>query len=115
MATFVVIPPRECLENALAEFVGRVLPGVKMSPAVSEAFLASLEFEANRNDDTYFVHREDLPGQRDTVGDLIDLYGAEAGDHIVEIGNAAGGKPATTRRCSVKVRGALLAGRASDG
>ena len=104
MATFVVIPPRECLENALAEFLGRILPGVKSSPAVCESFLASLEFEANRGDDTYFVHREDLPGHRDTVGDLIDLFGAEEGDHISDIGHASGGKPAAVRRCTVKGR-----------
>jgi hypothetical protein len=104
MATFVVIPPRECLENALAEFLGRWLPGVKSSPAVSEALLASLEFEANRIDDTYFVHREDLPGQRDTAGDLIDLFGAEPGDHILEIGHASAGKPAAVRRCTLKGR-----------
>ena len=104
MAAFVVIPPRECLENALAEFVGRVLPGVKVGTGVSEAFIAALEFEANRACDTYFVHREDLPGQRDTASELIDLYGAEAGDHISEIGNASGGKPAAVRRCSVKAR-----------
>lgn len=104
MATFYLIPPRECLEAAVAEFVGRVLPGVAAPPVVTESFLAALEFEANRSDDTYFVHREDLPADRDVVSDLTDAFGAEPGDKVVEIGTAAGGRVATVRSCTILAR-----------
>lgn len=110
MATFLVIPPRECLETALAEFVGRVLPGVPVSPAVREQFLQSLEFEANRRDDTYFVHREDLPGHRDPASELIELFGAEPGDSVYDIGLATALRTAPVRRCTIKGRVSAGAG-----
>jgi hypothetical protein len=101
MATFYLIPPRECLEQAVAEFLARVLPGLPSDPAVADALLAAVEFEANRTDDVYLVHREDLSGGRDVVTDLIDGFGAEPGDRVVEIGATAGGWPAQVRRCTV--------------
>ena len=104
MATFYVIPPRECLEQSVVEFLGRVLPGVPSSPAVVEAFLGALEFEANRNEDTFFIHREDLAGFDDPVRELIDTFGAESGDRIVEIGAAPASRAATVRRCTVRDR-----------
>ena len=104
MATFFVIPPRECLEQSLVGFLGRVLPGVPSSPAVVEALLGALELEANRADDTYFIHREDLAGFDDPVRELIESFGAESGDRIVEIGAAPASRAATVRRCTVRER-----------
>lgn len=101
MATFYLIPPRECLEQAVAEFLARVLPGLPADPAISEALLAAVEFEANRTDDVYLVHREDLPGSGDVVTDLTVGFGAEAGDRVVEIGSATSTRPAPVRRCTV--------------
>jgi len=68
MATFYLIPPRECLEQAVSEFLARILPGVPCDHTVTEAILAAVEFEANRTGDVYLIHREDLPGGRDAVG-----------------------------------------------
>ncbi len=104
MATFFVVPPRECLEQTLAEFVGRVLPGVPTSPAVVESFLGALELEANRIEDVFFVHREDLGGFDDPVRELIEAFGAEAGDKVVEIGATVSSRAATLRRCTVRDR-----------
>jgi hypothetical protein len=101
MATFFVIPPRECLEQAVAEFLGRVLPGLPAEPTVTDSLLAAVEFEANRAGDVYLVHREDLPGSRDVVNDLIDAFGAERGDTVVEIGNSSAGRMANVRKCQV--------------
>lgn len=104
MATFYVIPPRECLEQALVEFLGRVLPGVPTSPAVVEAFLGALELEANRAEDVFFIHREDLGGFDDPVRELIEAFGAEPGDQVIEIGATVSSRPATLRRCTVRER-----------
>ncbi len=104
MATFYVIPPRECFEQSLVGFLGRVLPGVTSSPAVVEALLGALELEANRADDTFFVHREDLAGFDDPVRELIDSFGAESGDRVVEIGAASASRVAPVRRCTVRGR-----------
>lgn len=104
MATFFVIPPRECLEQAVVEFLGRVLPMVPTSPAVVESFLGALELEANRAEDVFFVHREDLGGFDDPVRELIESFGAETGDKVVEISAAFGGRIANVRRCTVRER-----------
>lgn len=104
MATFFVIPPRECLEQAIVEFVGRVLPSVPTSPAVLEAFLGALELEANRQEDVFFIHREDLGGFDDPVRELIEAFGAETGDKVIEIGATVSSRAATLRRCTVRER-----------
>lgn len=104
MATYFLIPPRECLEQAVADFLTRVLPGLPAEPAVTDALLAAVEFEANRSGDVYLIHREDLPGTADPVSDLIEAFGAETGDKVVEIGATAGGRAAHVRRCTVSVR-----------
>ena len=98
MSTFFVLPPRECLEHAVAEFVARLLPGLSAPPAVAEALLAALEFEANRADDAFFVHREELAGSGDTAADLRDGFGAELGDRVIDIGFTGNDSPATARR-----------------
>lgn len=101
MATFFLIPPRECLEQAVSEFLARILPGVPADHTVTEAVLAAVEFEANRAGDVYLIHREDLPGGRDVVRDLVTGFGAEPGDAVVEIGTPAGGRVAPVRRCTI--------------
>lgn len=98
MSTFFVLPPRECLEFAVADFVARVLPGLSAPPAVADALLAALEFEANRDDDAYFVHREELAGSGDTAADLMTGFGAAPGDRVVDIGFTGNSRPATARR-----------------
>jgi len=101
MATFFVLPPRERIEQALAEFIDRVLPGLNAPPAVCESLLAALELEANRPDDVYFVHREELTGMTDLATDLMVGFGAEAGDTIHEIHSTAAGHTAAVRRSAV--------------
>jgi hypothetical protein len=102
MATFYLIPPRECVEQAFAEFLARILPGVPVEHTVTETLLAAIEFDANRTGDVYLIHREDLPGNADPVRDLIAAFGAEAGDAVVEIGTPAAGRTAPVRRCVVR-------------
>jgi len=111
MSTFYVIPPRECLEQAVAELLGRVLPGLPVEPGISEALLSAVEFEANRYGDVYLVHREDLPGTRDVVNDLIEAFGAEPGDRVIEVSATTGGRKAQTRQCTVKAVSATSAAR----
>ena len=110
MATFYLIPPRECVEQAFADFLARILPGVPVEHTVSEALLSAIEFEANRAGDVYLIHREDLPGGADPVRDLVAAFGAEPGDAVVEIGTPAAGRTAAVRKCVI--RGAVSDRRA---
>lgn len=102
MAKFFLIPPRECLEQAVADFLARILPGVPVDHTVTEAVLAAVEFEANRADDVYLIHREDLPGGRNVEHDLVTAFGAETGDSVAEIGTATAGRTATVRHTTIR-------------
>ncbi len=93
MATFYLLPPRECLEQAVAEFVRRIVPGVPVPESLCEQILDSLVGQAG---DSYFVHREDLAGGP-VAADLADGFGAEPGDAVIEVGTAVGNRPATVR------------------
>jgi hypothetical protein len=98
MATFYVLPPRECLEQAAADFLARVLPGVAAPPTLWESILDTALVPAR---DLYVVHREDLPGEGDLADDLTSGFGAEPGDAVIEVGLAVGAAPARVRRWTV--------------
>ncbi|HET6573956.1 MAG TPA: hypothetical protein VFG68_10170 [Fimbriiglobus sp.] len=98
MSTFYVLPPRECMEQAAAAFVARVLPGVPAPATLWEDLLGLLVAGCP---ETFFVHREDLPGDGELAEDLAIGFGAEPGDVVAEVGLAAGPAPARVRRWSV--------------
>ncbi len=95
MSTFVVLPPRECLEQAAAEFVCRLMPGIAAPATLWETLL---DHVASASVDTYFVHREDLPREGHLADDLAAGYGAESGDEVIEVGLSLGAAPARLRR-----------------
>lgn len=96
MATFYVLPPRECLEQAVAEFVGKLVPGLPVPAALCEQILTSVAESAGDAGGMYFIHREDLAGGP-VLADLADGFGAEPGDQVVEVGLAVAGRPANVR------------------
>ncbi len=104
MATFYVLPPRECLEQAVAAFLDRLAPGLPAPATACDDLLAGL---AAAHPGTYLLHREDLPGG-DPAADLIDGFGAEPGDEVVEVGLSVGGRVPPVRRWAVP--GAVFAG-----
>ena len=86
MSTFYVLPPREAVEHRLAALTEALLPGLPSGPQAWASLVTALT--AGR--DAYVVHREELPGVGDTLTDLIEGYGAEPGDRVVEV---SGGSP----------------------
>lgn len=98
MSTFYVLPPRECLEQNASDFVARVLPGVPAPATLWEDLLGHL---VTGSPDTFFIHREDLPGEGDVADDLVAGFGAEPGDTVVEVGLANGATPTRVRRWMV--------------
>lgn len=98
MSTFYVLPPRECLEQATAEFAARVLPGVPAPATLWEDLLGQI---VAGSPDTFFIHREDLSGEGNVADDLAAGFGAEPGDAVVEVGLATGSAPPRVRRWTV--------------
>ena len=97
MTAFFVLPPRECLEQSAADFLRRTVPGLAPPADLLERVLAAL---TDAHPDTYFVHREDLPGD-DPAGGLRDGFGADPGDQVFDVSLAPVGGAAGVRRWSV--------------
>lgn len=83
MATFYVLPPRECLNRSAAEMLGRLLPGLPLPADTWDAVAESVA--GGWPADVYLVPRDDLP-EGEPVGDsLAACFGAEPGDRVVEV------------------------------
>jgi hypothetical protein len=90
MATFYLLPPRTCLEQAFGELLARLLPGLPLPVESWEAITDRIGSAANWPDDVFLVPRDDLP-EGDPVGEsLAAAFGAEPGDRVVEVSLARG-------------------------
>ncbi|QDU20388.1 hypothetical protein [Urbifossiella limnaea] len=78
MATFYILPPRACLDDAVAAFLGKLLPGL---PAPSWDRLA----DGLGRPGVYFVPRDELPDGESLAEALAGGFGAEFGDRVVEV------------------------------
>lgn len=80
MATFYILPPQACLDDALAAFLGKFLPGL---PVPVNAWDRLAERLARPG--VYLVSRDDLPDPTPLPAALADGFGAEPGDRVVEV------------------------------
>jgi hypothetical protein len=94
MAVFYLLPPRSFLGDRLAALVQGVLPGIDCDVAARlrlvEACLAALGDRA----DVFVVFRDELPAGEAPGRALVDSFGAEPGDEVVEV--RPGGRPGET-------------------
>jgi hypothetical protein len=101
MAVFYLLPPRPFLGERCATFLQTFLPGLDWDAAdrvqLADLFGAAL---AGRSD-VFLVHREDLPAGELPGRALIDAFGAEVGDEVVEVHPGAGAGEVRTRRWRV--------------
>ncbi|HUR54948.1 MAG TPA: hypothetical protein VMZ71_12520 [Gemmataceae bacterium] len=86
MATFYVLPPRDCLDQAVADLFTRLLPGLPL-PADGWA-VVSEQLAASWPADVFLVPRDDLPEGEPVGNALASGYGAESGDRVVEVRRA---------------------------
>lgn len=84
VATFYILPSRPLVGERLSHLLESWLPGIHCafsSEELAEGFGSFL----NRQTDSYIVFREDLPLEADPVQALIDGFGAEEGDEVIEV------------------------------
>jgi hypothetical protein len=84
MATFYVLPPRDCLESAVSELFCKLLPGLPLPADAWDTLTCHLAHVSEWGNDVYFVPRDELP-EGDLSSALSDAYGAEPGDRVVEV------------------------------
>jgi hypothetical protein len=83
MATFYLLPPRQCLDQAVGELFGRLLPGLPLPVDAWEALAQHLCAVAGWSG-VFLVPRDELP-DGDPARALAEGYGAEPGDRVVEV------------------------------
>ncbi len=83
MAVFYVLPPRRLLGDCLARALRPFVPGVVISEDVCADLVDSLVTGSPESDETYVVHREDLPDGEEVNTALRAGFGAETGDRVV--------------------------------
>ena len=85
MATFYVLPPRSCLEESLSSLFGKFLPGLPLPVDSWEAVVDRLASIAAWPADVYLVTRDDLAPGESVAESLESHFGAEPGDHVIEV------------------------------
>lgn len=90
MATFYLLPPRSCLEQALGEVLARLLPGLPLPADSWDAVTDRVGSAANWPADVFLVPRDDLPEGETVASALAAAFGAEPGDRVVEVSLARG-------------------------
>jgi hypothetical protein len=85
MATFYLLAARAVLGDHLADLLGALMPGVEWTVQVrrrmAELLLESLEL----SDEVFLVFRDELPRGTPVESALVEGYGAEPGDEVVEV------------------------------
>ena len=84
MATFYVLPPRECLEKAVADVCAKLLPGLPLPLDVWGLVAEPLGAAAGWGADVFLVPRDELL-DGPLAHALAEGYGAEPGDRVVEV------------------------------
>lgn len=87
MATFYLLPPRECLERAVTDLFAKLLPGLPLPADSWDAVAGQLAAVAGWGDGVFLVPRDELPDGEPGAA-LAEGYGAEPGDRVVDVGLA---------------------------
>ncbi|QJW92772.1 hypothetical protein [Frigoriglobus tundricola] len=105
MATFYVLPPRACLEQAVSDLFGKLLPGLPLPVDSWDTLAAHIGTSAGWGDDVFLVPRDELP-EGDVSEALAGGYGAEPADRVIEVSLA---RPARAWALPAGVSGATAA------
>jgi hypothetical protein len=90
MATFYLLPPRACLEQALKQFLQRFVPGLPLPEDCWDLLVERLAAAAGWPCDVFLITRDELPDDQLETATLMAAFGAEVGDEIVEVSTPAG-------------------------
>ncbi len=80
MSTFYLLPPRILAGHQLLALLGLAGNQPDRLLELCEAVARAVE-----NGETFVIYREDLPAGEDPAQALVDGFGAEPGDEVIEI------------------------------
>lgn len=85
MATFYVLPSRNLFGQRFGELFGSLFPGTQYSPWDWPELAESLAGLVEGHADAHLVYREDLDEQISVKDALLQHFGADVDDEIIEI------------------------------
>jgi hypothetical protein len=83
MAVFYVLPPRRMLGEFLAQALRPYVPGIAIDQEACADLVDSFVTDTPAEEESYVVHREDLPDGEEMNSVLRAGFGAETGDRVV--------------------------------
>jgi hypothetical protein len=98
MSRFYLLPPRPDLGERFASFLRVVFPGLDWDAAMRLNLADALGAAAGCHDHVVVVYRDDLPAGEPLTRALVDGFGAELGDEVIEIRPAGRGADLASRR-----------------
>jgi hypothetical protein len=101
MAVFYLLPPRPFLGERFAGFLQSYFPGLDWDAALRSQLADVFGAAVVGRPDVYVVYREDLPPGEIPARALVDGFGAEAGDEVVEVRPGHRPGEVVTRRWTV--------------
>ncbi len=101
MSTFYVLPPRPVVGERFAGFLQLVFPGLQWDAPMRINLANALGEAALSHPDVYVVYREDMPSGDSVTRALLDAFGAEPGDEVIEIRPVGRGIDMTVARWRV--------------
>ena len=108
MSIFYLMPPRPFLGDRFAAFLQTIFPGLDWDRGARTGLADLLGAVALRGD-VFVVYRDDLPGEESPMQALVNGFGAEVGDEVIEI--RAGGRSGemVARRWRIEAKEPLAA------
>jgi hypothetical protein len=85
MSIFYLMPPRPFLGDRFADFLQTLFPGLAWDSSSRTNLADLLGDAASDRDGVYVIYRDDLPREEASVQALVDGFGAESGDEVVEV------------------------------
>ncbi len=85
MSVFYLLPPRPFLGERFALYLQGLFPGLTWNSEQWSNLAEGLTAAATCHPGVYVVHREELSEENDPIQSLVDGFGAEPGDEVIEL------------------------------
>jgi hypothetical protein len=85
MSTFYVLPPRPLFGDRLTSFLQTLLPGLDWDAGARTGLADAIADVAVSETDAFLVFRDDLPAGERIARALVDGFGAEEDDEVIEV------------------------------
>jgi hypothetical protein len=102
VSVFYVLPPRPLMGEHFAGYLHSLFPGLRWGETERLNLADALAAAATCHPNVYVVFREELPNGDTTRQALLDGFGAEAGDEVIEVRPGGSSGELVARRWQIR-------------